>query len=80
LGFNILFVLFDIIFEIIFGKNIFGNMAIIPGRISSFTGDDMNIGNFFSAFVLIVLSYFNNKYNNNKLNFFLALSIYNCSF
>ena len=68
-----IFVLFDIIFEILLGKNILGNVAIIPGRISSFTGDDMNIGNFFSAFVLIVLSYFNNKYNDNKLNFFLAI-------
>ena len=67
-----LFVLFDIVIEIIFGKNILGNMAIIPGRISSFTGDDMNIGNFFSAFVLVVLSFFNNRYRHNKLNFLLV--------
>ncbi|WP_438304367.1 O-antigen ligase family protein [Candidatus Pelagibacter communis] len=67
-----LFVLFDIVFEILFGRNIIGNTALIPGRISSFTGDDMNIGNFFSAFVLIVLSFFNNKYRSKKLNFLLV--------
>jgi O-antigen ligase len=75
-----LIVLFDIIFEIIIGNNIFGNKAIIPGRISSFSGDDMNIGHFFSAFVLIALSYFHYKYQNNTLNSILALGFIIVSF
>ena len=66
-------VLVDIIIEIILGKNILGNSSIIPGRISSFTGDDMNIGHYFSAFVLIVLSFLHYKFQNNTLNLTLAV-------
>ena len=42
-------VAFDTIFELIMGFNILGNVSKMPGRIASFTGDELIIGNFFAA-------------------------------
>ena len=38
----------------------------MPGRIASFTGDELVIGSFFLGFVLIILSYITNTYSNKK--------------
>ena len=65
-------VLFDIIFELIFKFNILGFSSIIPGRIVSFTNDEMNIGHFFFAFSLIFIVFINNKVKNIYLLFLLS--------
>ena len=59
----IFFVVFiDLIFEFIVGFNILGFKSYMPGRLASFTGNELVIGNFFSAFCLIFLSYISIKY------------------
>ena len=50
-------VLLDIIFELIFGHNMIGNTSYMPGRISSFFGDELVVGAFYHGFVLFFLSY-----------------------
>ena len=52
-----LIVAFDIIFEYLFGKNILGNFADYPGRIASFTGDELKIGTFFLGLFFIALNF-----------------------
>ena len=73
-------VLFDIIFELIFKFNILGFSSIIPGRIVSFTNDEMNIGHFFFAFSLIFIVFINNKVKNIYLIFLLSSFIIIISF
>ena len=50
-------VVFDIIFELIFGHNMIGNISYMPGRIASFFGDELVVGAFYHGFVLFFLSY-----------------------
>ena len=57
----------DIIFEIIFGQNILGFTAEMPGRIASFFGDELVVGAFYHGFILIFLSYLFNSNFNKKL-------------
>lgn len=59
----------DIFFEYIFGKSISGNYSTMPGRISSFLGEEYKIGGFFFGFLLIslVTIFYNIK---NKVFFF----------
>ena len=73
-------VLLDIIFELTFKNNIFGFSSIIPGRIVSFTNDEMNIGHFFFAFSLIVLSFIYLKMKNFYILFLIALIFVAISF
>ena len=68
-----LIVFFDIIFELIFKQNTIGMSSIIPGRIVSFSGNEMTIGHYFSAFSLFVLSYFH--LNFKKKNFGILIAI-----
>ena len=64
----------DLIFEFFSGFNIFGLKSQIPGRLGGFTGSELVIGNYFSAFVLLTLSFFyRNYYNKNILNIFIAI-------
>tara|TARA_Y100000389_G_scaffold161670_1_gene164191 strand:- start:384 stop:1610 length:1227 start_codon:yes stop_codon:yes gene_type:complete len=51
-------VVFDIIFELIFGHNIIGNISNMPGRIASFFGDELVVGAFYHGFILFFLSYY----------------------
>ncbi len=70
-------VIIDLIFEIISGRNIIGNKSLLPGRLSGFTGDEMVIGNYFSAFALIAISSIHLKYKNLKFDlFFIVLIIF----
>ena len=73
-------VLFDIIFELIFKFNIFGFSSIIPGRIVSFTNDEMNIGHFFFAFSLVFIVFIHTKVKNIYLIFLLSIFIIIISF
>ena len=69
----IFFVVFiDLIFEFMVGFNILGFKSYIPGRVTSFTGNELVIGNFFSAFCLIFLSYLSIKYP--KKNYIIIFS------
>ena len=55
-----LIIIFDIVFELIFGHNIIGNSSHIhgmQGRIASFFGDELVVGAFYHGFVLFFLSY-----------------------
>lgn len=73
-----IFIIFDLIIELISGKNIVGYTSIYPGkRLASFTGKESVIGNYYLGFVLIFLSvirlYIKNKYVNLILVLFLIL-------
>ena len=61
-----LIVFFDIIFEIIFGFNIFGFTSYYPGRIASFFNDELVAGSFFLGFSFLTLSYFLNYFSQYK--------------
>ena len=64
----------DLIFEFFSGFNIFGLKSHISGRLGGFTGSELVIGNYFSAFVLLTLSFFYRNYYNKKiLNIFIAI-------
>ena len=64
----------DLIFEFFSGFNIFGLKSHISGRLGGFTGSELVIGNYFSAFVLLTLSFFYKNYYNKKiLNIFIAI-------
>jgi len=75
-----LIVIIDLIFELVFKSNILGFKSIIPGRLTSFTGKEMIIGHFFSAFSLIILSYIYLNFKNKNLNLLIALSFILLSF
>ncbi len=79
----------DIIFEVIFGFNTLGFSSYMPGRLSSFFNQELKIGNLYSSFYLIILSFilyskssdskFGKKifknYNLNYLFFFILFFI-----
>ena len=56
-------VTFDLAFEYIFGFNMLGFQSPMPGRLSSFLDQELKIGNFYTAFILISLSYFFMNWN-----------------
>ena len=60
----------DIIFEYSFGYNILGLSANYPGRVASFTGDELKIGAYYHGFFLICLSFFLQKQSKAFLIFF----------
>ena len=61
-------VTFDLCFEFIFGFNLFGNSSYMPGRLSSFLGDELKIGNYFFGFFLVSSVYLINSVSEkNKL-------------
>ena len=75
----------DLIFELINGKNILGFESYIHGRLAGFFNDELIIGHFYYAFILIILSFIykiisDNKFNiiNKKYNFknFIYLFIF----
>ena len=76
----LLIVIFDLAIEFSFGKNMFGQKAIMPGRLGSFTGQESVIGGFFLGFCLIFLSYIYKRNTNIKLNLLLAISLVLISF
>ena len=61
----LLILIFDIIFEIIVGRNIIGNTSYMEGRVATLFGDELVAGAFFHGFALFFLSYLvSKKYNN----------------
>lgn len=76
-----LLVFFDVIFELIFGHNMIGNISYMPGRIASFFGDELVVGAFYHGFVLFFLSYcFLEIKPRNNLLIFLILGTLLISF
>ena len=57
----------DIIFEIKFGHNLIGNKSYMPGRITSFFGDELVVGAFYHGFVLFFLSFLIFKNSNTYI-------------
>ena len=71
--FSFLIVTIDIIFEFFIGFNLVGIKSNYPGRVASFTGDEIKIGGFYFGFFLICLSSIL-KYKKNF--FFLMVLIF----
>ena len=65
-------VLFDCVFEIIFGFNTLGFISEYPGRIASFFGEELIVGAFVHGFALFFLGYL---MMNNSNNIFLGFCI-----
>jgi len=70
----------DVLFETIFGYNIIGNKSYMPGRISSFFGDELIIGAFYHGFVLFFVSYLIKKKIKNHFLIFSIIFIFLISF
>ena len=66
-------VTFDCIFEYIFGYNTLNFKSGYNGRLASFTGDELKIGAYYFAFVLISAIFLKNY--NNKI-FYISLIIF----
>ena len=75
-----LFLSIDILFEIIFGHNILGSVSYIPGRISSFFGDELVAGAFYHGFALIFISYLIYKKSNNYYLILIIIFVLGISF
>ena len=54
--FFFIIILFDLVFEIIFGFNTLGFSSYMPGRLSGFFNQELKIGHLFLSFFLIILS------------------------
>ena len=65
---------FDLIFEFILGFNLFGNTSYMPGRLSSFLGDELKIGHYYFAFSLLAISLVYYYFKNNTLIYFILFS------
>ena len=66
---SLIFILitFDLVYEYIFSQNILGFSADLPGRLVGFI-NEMKIGHFYSAFVLITLISINNFLQTTKIS------------
>ncbi len=53
----------DIVVEFLLGQNIFGFSSNYPGRVGSFTGEELKIGGFYFGFIFITLAFLSNKKN-----------------
>ena len=69
-----IFISFDLIFEFLFGFNLIGISNQFPGRLSSFQGDELKIGNFYLGFALIISAII--YYFYGKKYFFISLIIF----
>ena len=65
----------DIFIEFYTGSNILGIKSAYNGRIASFTGDELKIGNYYYGFILLTLSYYYKNYFKNSEIFFYILII-----
>ncbi len=73
--FNI--VTIDIFIEFFTGSNILGFSTEFNGRIASFTGDELKIGNYYFGFILLSLCFFyQNFYKKYQLLFYILLLIF----
>jgi len=68
-----LIVFFDLIFEYILGHNILGNLSYMPGRLTSFMGDELVIGYFFLGFALFTFITIDKKINKKNYTYFILI-------
>ncbi len=73
-------VIVDINFELIFKSNMLGLKSFMPGRVASFSGSELNIGHYFSAFCLLFISFFYLNYKNISINLILGIFLIIISF
>lgn len=72
-----LVVTIDIYFEFYMGFNLLGFKSDYNGRIASFTGDELKIGNFYFGFILLALSFFYINFDkSNKLYFYIIALLF----
>ena len=77
----ILFVVItDLIFEFYNGYNSLGFISYMPGRLVSFFKDELVVGAFLSAFVLIILTFTHNNFKNKYISILFFLIIIFVSF
>tara|TARA_Y100000992_G_scaffold291968_1_gene248934 strand:- start:1915 stop:3126 length:1212 start_codon:yes stop_codon:yes gene_type:complete len=63
----------DILFEFFFGFNTIGLSSDYPGRLASFSGDELKIGGFYFGFLFLTLAFF---YKTEKKLFYIFLLIF----
>ncbi len=59
----------DLIFELFYGKNILGFETYIHGRLAGFFNDELIVGHFYYAFILIITSFLLIKFSKKKIIF-----------
>ena len=72
LSFVVLITTFDIYFECIYKKNIFGFRSSDPTRIASFLKDELKIAHFLLGFALVSIGYYFEKCRNKSYKFIIA--------
>jgi len=73
-------VFLDLIFEYFLGHNLTGNSSYMPGRLTSFIGDELVVGYFYIGFALFAFIHFNKQLENNKYNYLLLILLVGVSF
>ena len=63
----------DLFIEYIFGHNLLGNTSYMPGRLASFLGDELKIGNFYLGFYFLILSFLIQFFKNRFLILFIII-------
>ena len=70
-----LIVTIDIFFEFFMGFNLLGFSSDYNGRIASFTGDELKIGNYYFGFILLALSYIYINFNKYNKSYFYIFAL-----
>ena len=68
-----LIVLFDLVFEYIFGHNILGNKSYMPGRLTGFIDGELVIGYYFIGFALLAFIFLDKQIGKKNYTFFILL-------
>ena len=58
----------DLIFELVNGENILGFKSYIHGRLAGFFNDELIVGHFYYAFILIIISFIIKIFSTRKFN------------
>ena len=68
-----LIVIFDLVFEYIFGHNILGNKSYMPGRLTGFIDGELVIGYYFIGFALLAFIFLDKQIGKKNYTFFILL-------
>ena len=75
-----LIVIFDLVFEYIFGHNILGNKSYMPGRLTGFIDGELVIGYYFIGFALLAFIFLDKQVGKKNYTFFILLIFIYVSF
>ena len=75
-----LIVIFDLVFEYIFGHNILGNKSYMPGRLTGFIDGELVIGYYFIGFALLAFIFLDKQIGKKNYTFFILLIFIYVSF